>query len=214
MIIGAVALLALVGALGAVVVSAQSGVSGTSPSDTLISKVAQKLGISEDKLKSAFKDSEKEMVDDSVNNGKLTPSQGDKIKSRIDAAPGLGLGVPHFMFGRLLEAGRHEIFNAAAQALNMDNQTLLDQLQSGKTLAQVAQDKGISADKFKTDLLANIKSDLDAKVSSQDITQTQADRLYQDVQNNIDKIINATPKMHRGPGGPNGQTQTSFFLNG
>jgi hypothetical protein len=217
MLIGAVALMALVGALGAVVVSAQSGGTATTPGDTLISKVAAKLGISEDKLKTAFKDSEKEMVDEAVQNGKLTDSQGDKIKAHIDQAPGLGLGVPHFMFGRLLEAGRHEIFSAAATALNMDNQALLDQLQSGKTLAQVAQDQGVSVDKFKTDLLANVKSDLDAKVASQDITQTQADRIYQDVQTNIDKIINATPRAHRGPGGPGvsgAQTGISFTLNG
>ena len=214
MLIAALALVALVGALGAVAVSAQSGgTSSITPADTLISKVAQKLGISEDQLKTAFKDSEKEMVDNAVNNGKLTDTQGDKIKARIDAAPGLGLGIPHFLRDRVMRFARYEVVDAAAQALNVDKQALVEQLRGGQSLLQVAQGKGVSEAEFKADLLANVKSDLDAKVQSNNLTHDQADKIYQAIQNHIDDIVNATPPAHPGPGGLRGQMKTSSTLN-
>lgn len=213
MLITAVALVALVGALGAVAVSAQSGgTSSVTPADTLVSKVAQKLGISEDQLKTAFKDSEKEMVDDAVTNGRLTDTQGNKIKERIDAAPGLGLGIPHFLHERVRHFAKGEVVDAAATTLNMDKQALVGQLRGGQSLLQVAQSKGVSEAKFKADLLANIKSNLDARVQSNDLTQDQADKIYQAIQKNIDDIVNATPDG--GPSGLRGQMKTSTTLNG
>ncbi len=178
--------------LGAAVVSAQDG--GDGPVRSLASRVAEKLGISEDQLSSAFKESEADMVDEAVANGRLTPEQGDRIKERIQNAPGLGLGVLDRMHDR---AGKHLghrlVVNAAATVLEDDPLAIVEQLKAGTSLLEMAEADGMTAEQFKTALLAEIKTTLDGKVQEGAITQAQADRIFSAVETNIDRIINATP---------------------
>lgn len=51
----------------------------------------------------------------------------------------------------------------------------------------------MGADDFTAALLAEVKADLDAKVTDRDITQAQADRAYERTERNIDRIVNYVP---------------------
>jgi len=189
-VIAAALTLAIVG-VGAGFAQQDSG-----PVDTFLAKVAAKLGISEDKLKTAVDEAYNETIDEQVTAGKLTQGQADRLKERgFDLAPMFGMRGVRFVGAHLMES--------AATALGISVDDLMTQLRDGKSLADVAQAQGISVDKLKTDLLAQVKSELDTAVSDGKITQSQADEIYSRTESNIDTIINATgPFRGGGPCGP------------
>jgi len=164
--------------------------------DTFLSKVAAKLGIGEDKLKTAVEEAYSETIDEQVAGGQLTQDQADRLKERgFELAP---MFAPRG--GRL--GGAH-LMESAATVLGISADDLMTQLRDGKSLADVAEAQGISVDKLKTDLLAQVKTALDTLVSDGKITQSQADEMYSRTESNIDNIVNAMGPLRGGcPGGP------------
>ena len=205
----ALAALAAIG-LGAVVIggagtSAQEGEDGGLVG-TFIGKLADKLGVSEDELKTAIKDTRIEMIDEAVDSGKLTQEQADKLKERIEAGDlGFGFG-PRFGEGRfghgLCKRAVGGVLDASAGVLDMSVEDLKAQLKDGKSLAEVAEAQGMNVDDFKAALSDAVKAKLDQAVADEKLTQEQADRLFQGFEENIDRIVNATPgeygPCHRG----------------
>jgi len=167
--------------------------------DTFLSKVAAKLGIGEDKLKTAVDEAYSETIDEQVAAGQLTQDQADRLKERgFDVAP---MFAPR---GRRFRLGGVNLMESAATVLGISADDLMTQLKDGKSLADVAQAQGVSVDKLKTDLLAQVKTALNTLVSDGKITQSQADDVYSRTESNIDTIINATGPFRGGcpPGGP------------
>jgi len=99
------------------------------------------------------------------------------------------------------------VLQSAAGVLGMEVSQLKGQLNSGKSLAQVAQEQGMSVEDFKAALIAAVDADLQAKVDEGKLTQEQKDRLLEAFTNNIDRIINFVPEpgfpgrcqRHHGP---------------
>jgi uncharacterized protein YidB (DUF937 family) len=167
--------------------------------DTFLSKVAAKLGIGEDKLKTAVDEAYSETIDEQVAAGQLTQNQADRLKERgFDLAPMFGPRGGRFGFGGV------NLMESAATSLGISVDDLMTQLKDGKSLADVAGAQGISVDTLKADLLAQVKTKLDTSVSDGKITQSQADDSYSQTESNIDTIINATGPFRGGcpPGGP------------
>jgi polyhydroxyalkanoate synthesis regulator phasin len=183
-------------ALAAVGVGAGFAQQDSGAADTFLSKVAAKLGIGEDKLKTAVDEAYSETIDEQVAAGKLTQDQADMLKERgFDLAPMFGMRG-----GRL--GGAH-LMESAATVLGISVDDLMTQLKDGKSLADIAGTQGIGVDKLKTDLLAQVKTELDTLVSDGKITQSQADDMYSRTESNIDTIINATGPVRGGcPRGP------------
>jgi len=207
--IGAAALVVAGGAGAAV---AATG-SGSSPNDFLDS-VARHLGISRDKLDDATKAAAIEQVDAQLKAGQITKEQADELKKRIEAGdtPLLGRG---FGFGGgpggpggpgpLLKVGIGDSLAAAAKYLGLSESALRDQLNDGKSLADVAKAQNKDLDGLKQAILAAAKTDLDKAVSDKKLTQSQADDIYARLKNGIDDMVNGQLRMHfRGPGGPGG----------
>lgn len=170
--------------------------------DSFIGRVAGKLGISEDKLSTAIKDSELEVLDEAVADGSLTQEQADRIRAHIEEYGGTlrgpffgrGFGGPGFGHHHCRAVGF--VVDAAAEVLGMTEDDLKAQLRDDKSLANVADAQGMSLDDFKSGLLKQIKAQLDQKVTDGDLTQERADGLYQKTQDNIDDIVNAKGKPH------------------
>ncbi len=192
-----IAALAALG-LGAVAIGG-SGTSAQEDGDalvgTFISKLADKLGVSEDELKTAIQDTRTEMIDEAVAAGKLTEEQGERLKER--AEEGGFLFPPRHREGRFRDghgfchrAAGH-VLEAAAEVLDMPKDELKEQLEDGKSLAEVAEAQGMSVDDFKAGLLDEVKATLDTLVDEEKLTQEQADRLYQAFEDHIDRIVNA-----------------------
>jgi hypothetical protein len=211
--IGAAALV-VAGGGGAAVAATGSG---SSPNDFLDS-VARHLGISRQKLDEATKAAAIDQVDAQLKAGQITQAQADELKKRIQDGdvPPLGAlrgGGPGFGFGLggpggpggLLKTGISDSLAAAAKYLGLSESALRDQLNDGKSLADMAKAQGKDLNGLKDAILAAAKSDLDKAVSDKKLTQSQADDVYSRLKDRIDDLVNGQLRMHfRGPGGPGG----------
>ena len=183
-------------AIGGAITSAQEGDGAVG---TFIGKLADKLGVSEDELNTAIKDTRIEMIDEAVADGQLTEEQADRMKERVEQGDiGFGFG-PRFGEGR--HHGGHgvcrlavgHILEVAAGVLDMPQDELTQQLKDGKSLAEVAEAQGMSVDDFKAGLLEAVKAKLDGLVADDKLTQEQAGRIFQGFEEHIDRIVNAHP---------------------
>ena len=80
--------------------------------------------------------------------------------------------------------------------LGLTEAQLHEQLRAGKSLAQIAKDKGKSTDGLKKALHDAVKEDLDAAVKAGRITQAQADEALARFDERADDLINRTPGEH------------------
>jgi polyhydroxyalkanoate synthesis regulator phasin len=170
-------------ALGLAVVGVGAGFAqqGNETASTFLAKVAAKLGIGEDKLTTAVDEAYDETLDEAVAAGRLTQDQADILKERgFDFAP-----PP----GERGHRGGVRVMDAAATVLGMGVDDLMTELKNGKSLADVAEAKGISVEKLTDDLLAQVKTQLDGLVSDGKLTQEQADNIYTQTESNIDQIV-------------------------
>jgi hypothetical protein len=95
--------------------------------------------------------------------------------------------------------------NAAAQALGMTADELRTALQGGKSLADVAKEKGIDVSKVVDALVAQLKAHLDQEVAEGEHTQAEADQRLADAKTRIEALVNGTaPAGGFGFGGRHG----------
>ena len=80
--------------------------------------------------------------------------------------------------------------DAAAKYLGLTEAELHTQLESGKTLAQIAKAQGKTVDGLKKALTADTKTKLDAAVKAGKITQAQADELLKRTTDHLDDLVN------------------------
>jgi len=123
-----------------------------------LSDAAKRLHVSSSELRSALKGAMDDRIQADVKSGKLTQKQADAIKRH--KGPG---GPPRrelHVAGPFMEG-----LQAAAKYLDLTNAELRKQLQSGKSLAQVAKDKNKSVDGLKAAIKDALQSRLDARVN-------------------------------------------------
>jgi hypothetical protein len=190
--------------------SAIATAAGTASSPTsFMQSLAKHLGVSTDKLQDAANAAAIDQIDAALADGKITKEQADAAKERIqsgdapllffgprfrdggpglpfDRGPGFGFGFHHF----------GELGEAAANYLGLTEAQLHEQLRAGKSLAQIAKDKGKSADGLKKALHDAVKEELDAAVKAGRITQAQADEALDRFDERADDLINRTPGEH------------------
>jgi uncharacterized protein YidB (DUF937 family) len=185
-------------AIGLVAVTGIAALEGNSKQDLrqqFLSKVAEKLGVSQDQLTQAVKDARTEMIDQAVSSGRLTQEQADKLKARIEENGGAFFGPGPLGGDPYAHPCREARFvvQATAEVLHLDAQQVIDGLRSGQSLSEFAQAKGMSAGDFKAALLQQVRTDLNTLVSDGKLTQVQADTRFQRFSDNVDQVINAHP---------------------
>jgi hypothetical protein len=128
-----------------------------------------------------------------VTDGTLTQTQADKVATTLGSAPDAGWGPGgHRGFG-----GGADL-SAAATTLGMSEADLRTALRGGKSLAQVAKDKGVAVDKLVAALVQAEKDRVAADVTAGRLTQAQADQRLADVTARVtDRVDNTRPD--RGP---------------
>ena len=134
-----------------------------------------------------------------VTDGTLTQDQADKVATTLaERAPeGRGPGGPG-------HGGRGLDLSAAATALGLTEDALRTELQAGKSLATVAQDKGVAVDVVVTALVDAEKARIAQAVTDGRLTQAQADERLADLQQRVTDRVNSTG-LGRGHGhGPRG----------
>lgn len=186
-VVGAAAMLAATG--GGVAVAASQTDSRSEESKAIIDDAAEQLGISPSKLSGALKKALSDRVDEAVAAGRLTQDEAKALKERIqsDDFPLLG-GLHHRGFGH----GAIGSLDAAGDYLGLTEAQVRANLESGKSLAQVARDRGKSVDGLVDALVAAAKEKLDAAVSAGRLTRAQADERLEDLNDRIAELVNAT----------------------
>ncbi len=111
--------------------------------------------------------------------------------------PGYGYGMG-FGMGRMGGIGgpQNSLVAVAGKVLNMSQTDLVAALNNGKTIADVAKEKGISTDKIVGEFLANRSTSLKTLVDAKRITQAQADSWLATMKTNVTAQLTAkfTPR--------------------
>ena len=179
---------ALVVAGGGAAVAASKFTSPKEESQAVINDAAKQLGIEPSKLSDALKKALEDRVDAAVADGRLSKAEGDALKARIESGdlPLLFPGAPH-------RFGHHEHgpdLDAAATYLGLTEEQLRSELESGKTLAQVATQHGKTVDGLVAALLEPVKAKLDAAVAAGRLTQAEANSMLAGLKARITDFVN------------------------
>ena len=147
--------------------------------------LAQKLGITVERLREAQKAARDQMIDDAVADGQLTQEQAARLKSKdVGAARGLALGRG----GALLHA-LNAVRGAGAEAIGVPREELSQELRAGKSLAEIAGENNIDRDDLEERLRKSLGAAIDKAEAEGHVTADQASRLKQAVDQRIDEII-------------------------
>jgi hypothetical protein len=156
-----------------------------------LAQIASAQGKSVSGLEDVIVADAKAHLDEAVANGRLTPAQRETmlagLKSHLDDfvngtrhGPGIRIAVGP-PFGA-----------AAVTYLGLTPEELGAQLESGKTLAQVASAQGKSVDGLKAAILAGAKDRLDRAVAAGELTAAQGQTMLAGLQEHLDDIVNGT----------------------
>jgi hypothetical protein len=194
----AVGAAALAVAGGGAAFAATSLVDPEQESKAVIDDAAAQLGVQPSELSDALEQALSKRVDAALAAGRITQAQADELKQRIQSGdypligPVLGhRGGPGHGFGHL---------EAAAAYLGVTAAELRTQLESGKTMADVAKAQSKTVDGLVAALVADEKKELDAAVAAGRITQAQADAMLADAKSRFTDMVNGTFPDH-GPRG-------------
>lgn len=86
------------------------------------------------------------------------------------------------------------VMKAAASYVGLSPKELAANLQSGKSLAQIATAQGKSVEGLKAAILVAFKAQLDKAVAANKLTATQAQSMLARFASHVDKIVNRVPK--------------------
>jgi hypothetical protein len=170
-------------------------------SQAIVNDAAKQLGVTPSALTAALKKALENRIDAAVAAGRLTKEQGDELKQRIESGD-LPLffgprGGPHEHFGEL---------DAAASYLGLTEAQLDERLDSGKTLAQVAKDRGKSVDGLIQALVDAATKRLDADVAAGRLTKAQEQQILSGLKERITAFVNGMRRhdfrFDRGFAGP------------
>lgn len=195
-VIGATGLVMLAGAAGAVAAT-QNSTSPSAQAQAYLSDLANRLGVTPSALATAVKATDSDQIDAAVAAGRLTQAEATALKARIQASTGVpffgrGLGGHGFGGGRF-GGGVGGSDAAAATYLGITEPTLRSDLRAGQSLAQVATaTPGKSVSGLKAAIIAAKTTELNAEVSSSQITSTQEQRRLTALSSRIDALLQRT----------------------
>ncbi len=171
--------------------------------------VSTALGVSVEEYDAAVDQAQEQVVNDAVIEGWLTEEQAELLQWRMDQAPGTGMrgmGKGPRAFGPGMRGGGDNLVSIAAEELGMSLTDLLTELQAGKSIADVAAEKGVDAQTITSAYLAQLKEKLDDAVADGKITQKQADFQLEQAQQRateqLDKIWEDGPRGFPSGGRP------------
>jgi hypothetical protein len=188
-------------------------------SKVFVQKLAGALGVDQAKLEAAMKTAGNATVDEALSKQEITKTQADAMKARVQAGEynffsrggpggkdgrdgGPNGGPNDGPNGRGAPGGDRvggpELMDATAKALGLTSEELRTQVQSGKTITEIAAAKKVDLKTVQAAVLAAYKTQLDAAVKAGKLTQAQADERLKAAQANP----NFGLELGHGRGGP------------
>lgn len=172
-------------------------------------RTCAELGVTPEQFRQAWQRAATGLVDELQAQGKITADQADQIRQRIQQGepgpwglPGLGGRGHRAGMGVHLQAGRQAL-DELAGFLGMTREDFWAALRSGKSVAQVAEERGKTRQDVSAFLTAKVKERLDQAVKDGKITQEKADRVMAAFQAHLSQMLDRVPNCPGGPcGGP------------
>jgi hypothetical protein len=192
-------------ALSVVAVGGAIGATKLTPrqeSQAVIDDAANQLGVQPNELSNALKQALKNRVDAAVGDGRLTRKQGERMKERIDAG-GLPLfGVPPRAFHRHDHKGLPPMLfggklAGAAEYLGMERRQLFESLATGKTLAELARERGKRVDGLVAAMVEGAEKRLDEAVAAGRLTEAEKSEALAGLKERITRLVNDGFRVHR-----------------
>jgi hypothetical protein len=140
-------------------------------------------------------------IDEKVQEGDLTTEEANERKANLEERiarlvnEGPQRGGPR---------GHGPKLDSAAQALGMSAEDLREQLRDGKTIAQVAQERNVDAQRVIDAMVAEANARIDEKVQEGDLTAEEANERKAELEERITELVNEGPRRGRGGGPPYG----------
>ena len=158
-----------------------------SPGDSqaVVNDAAKQLGVTPSALTAALKKALENRIDAAVAAGRLTKDQGSELKQRIESGD-----LPLFFGPRGGPPGHFGDLSTAASYLGLTAAELDTQLEGGKSLAQVAKDRGKSVDGLIQALVDQATKRLDADVASGRLTKAQEQQILSGLKQRITDFVN------------------------
>jgi hypothetical protein len=203
-IVGIATLIAILGvsAIGAVAYAQDDGSGG--PFDfggRFREAIAGVLGISVEEYDAAVVQAQEQVVGEALEEGWLTEDQAEKMQERFEQGPGGRMGrgfmAPHMDF---MGRGGGSLVGAAAEKLDMSVEDLFAELRDGKSIADVAGEKGVDPQEIIDTYLAELGETLKQAVEDGKLTQNQADWMLEQATETAPDQLNNTWEG-RFPGG-------------
>ena len=198
-----VAAAAAVAGGGAAIGATQFG-SPKEESQAIVNDAAKQLGVQPSALTAALKKALENRIDAAVAAGQLTKEQGNMLKQRIESG-----SLPLFFGprgGPGGHAGHFGELDAAASYLGLTDAQLDAQLEGGKSLAQVAKDRGKSVDGLIQALVDSATKKLDSAVAAGRLTKADEQSILNGLKDRITAFVNGMRnedfRFHRGFSGP------------
>lgn len=154
-----------------------------------LAEVAGEQGVSEQELKTLLISQITARIDEGVKNGRITADKAQEAKANLDER------VSGMINGKMPMHRGHGpglLKNQELLALlKTDAETLKGQLKDGKTLAEVADEQGVSEQELKALLTSQISKRIDEDAKNGRISAEQAQEAKADLDERIDGMINA-----------------------
>lgn len=163
-----------------------------------LAEIATEQGVTRDALKQALTDANNKRLDE------MKTAFADRLDSMIDAE-GNAFPDREGGFGRMKGYIARD-FAAAASVLGLTEDELKTELASGKSLADVAKEKNVDAQKLIVAQKEAITNAINQAVKDGKLTQAQADKQLANAADLAEKIVNDAHdgKGRGGHGGPRG----------
>src|SRR5215469_9290009 len=148
-----------------------------------VQNLAKRLGVSASTLQQDSLAAGQDVLAQMVKDGKLTQSQANTIKQKLQSHMGCTGRAGNFLeWGAIyssLQQYRPSIENQVAQGLHMTSAQLTTDLKNGQSLDQIAKAQGVSTSQLRTIVLNAVQSSVNQAVKDGNLTQTQASDVMQ-----------------------------------
>lgn len=170
----------------------------TDPSDGKISyyqqfvaKLAANLGLDQEKVTAAIDTTRRQLLDEAVQEGRLTQEQADKMAKLKGFGPA---GPGWHQMGKKPQPFRNNLDDAITSTLGLTPQELREKIKSGQTLDQIVAEFNLTMEQFKEKLLTYEKDQIAQKVADGKLTQEKADSLIKFIEKQIANFGNIKAK--------------------
>ena len=175
------------------------------------------LGISVEEYDNAVAQARDQVLNEAVTEGWLTQDQADWMRLRMEQAPGpmwgMGRGFGRHGWGRFGMGWGADLLSIAAKQLGMSVYDLGKALQEGKSIADVAREKGVDPQTIVDAYVAKVSESLKQAVENGRLTQKMADAMLEQARTQATNQINTTWNYYPCPGRFGGRWGGPFWGN-